>query len=711
MTWFRRVVQRVRDFSLQAKFALQITLAIAAFFAVLIPTVDRLQTRIVLEGARTRGLQLAQVFAHASVQAVVSDDFLLVRPLINSIASRPNVWYAMILDLSGRVINHSDVDEIDRVYDDARTRRALASGQPLVQEISSSRGRGYDISVPVFVMATRRAVVRIGLSIEQELAAIRQTGQLILGFGLLGIGAGCVVAALQARVVVRPVRRLAKASHAVAEGRLHVRAPVDTRDEVGQLAAAFNEMAESLRVRFEVDRELSSTLNLEVVLNTLVVHARRLAASHFAFLAYRPPYEDKTTVATTTGTLGNTIHEWQIRPGQGRAGAVLADGVAAVQFAPSGDGDAVEAAVARQEMIHAWILVPIRVKEACVGLLGAAYRSSVEHTAAKQEMLQRLADEAAVAIANALAYREIEELTRTLERKVAARTMDLSEANKELEASHEKLRELDRLKSDFVSNVSHELRTPLATIRVSVENLLDGLAGEVNPILQRSLTRVKDNTDRLTRLINDLLDLSRIESGRVEVHLAPVPVLPIIQDVLEGFRGMAAQKGLVAAQSPDCESVIALADRDQLHQVLVNLVGNAVKFTPNGGSVRVSARRGRHAAGQGVDSSKPIEELTGRQVESPGGWVEVSVEDTGEGIPPDQLAAVFNKFYQVRRDRQRKTPGTGLGLAIAKSLVELQGGRIWAESEVGQGSRFSFTLPLAEAPVSVALGLEPRGHA
>jgi signal transduction histidine kinase len=546
-------------------------------------------------------------------------------------------------------------------------------------------------------MATRRSVVRIGLLIEQELTTIRRTGQFILGFGLLGIAVGCVVAALQARVVVRPIRRLATASRGIAEGRLDVRALVEARDEVGELAATFNNMAESLRVRFELDRELSSTLNLDVVLNSLVIHTQRLASANCAFLAYRRSGDDMATVAATTGTLGSTIHQWQIRPRHGLAGVVLATGDATRQLEQSGDGDAAEAAVVREEGIKGWILVPIRVKESCVGLLGAAYRFEVEHTAAKQEMLQRLADEAAVAIANAVAYREIEELTQTLELKVAARTLELSEANKELEASQEKLRALDRLKSDFVSNVSHELRTPLATIRVSVENLLDGLAGEVNPVLQRSLTRVRDNADRLTRLINDLLDLSRIESGRVEVHLAPVPVLPIIQDVIEGFRGMAAEKGLAIAQTPDCEPLVALADRDKLHQVLVNLVGNAVKFTPARGSVTVAAHRVEQSTGQGVDSSEPVDSLTSRPVDSPRGWAEVSVEDTGEGIPLDQLDAVFDKFYQVRHDNHRKTPGTGLGLAIAKSLVELQGGRIWAESEVGHGSRFAFTLPLAES--------------
>jgi signal transduction histidine kinase len=585
---------------------------------------------------------------------------------------------------------HSRVQLTNTILRDPLSMSALEVTAPQVRETQSEKGEHLlDFAAPVLLLNEPRAVARLGISFEDELRLLRVTRRTILVLALVAFIAGLLWVQFHVSRIARPIRALAKGANAVADGDLEQRIPSERQDELGRLAQAFNHMAESLRVRFEVDRELSSTLNLEAVLHTLVVHAQRLAGSNVAFLAYRRPDDAIATMAATVGTLGNTIHQWQIQPGQGSAGAVLTAGEATAQIEPSGDRDDAEAAVIREEGIRAWILVPIQVKGACVGILGAAYRFAVERTAAKQEMLQRLADEAAVAIANALAYREIEELTRTLELKVAARTRDLSEANKELEASHEKLRDLDKLKSEFVSNVSHELRTPLATIRVSVENLLDGLAGEVNPILQRSLTRVKDNTDRLTRLINDLLDLSRIESGRVEVQLDPVPVLPIIQDVLEGFRGMATEKGLAVAQAADCEPVTALADRDKLHQVLVNLVGNAVKFTPGGGAVTVAVKTVRGAGGQGGrgDGEK--------------GFIEVDVTDTGEGIPPDALAAIFDKFYQVRRDNHRKTPGTGLGLAIAKSLVELQGGRMWAESQIGHGSRFTFTLPLADAPANV----------
>ncbi|MBI2561852.1 MAG: HAMP domain-containing histidine kinase, partial [candidate division NC10 bacterium] len=298
-------------------------------------------------------------------------------------------------------------------------------------------------------------------------------------------------------------------------------------------------------------------------------------------------------------------------------------------------------------------------------------------------------------LANALAYREIELLNLSLATKVADRTRELSEANTALEASHRQLQALDRLKSEFVSSVSHELRTPLTAIRMAVDNLLDGVTGEITPILQRYLTRIKNNTDRLVRLITDLLDLSRIEAGRIELHRTAVPVAEIMQEVAESLRPMAVQKGVELAVVPVGSPLLVFADRDKLQQILINLVENAVKFTSSGGRVTVAARRVDWSNGQIVDPSRPIDQLTNRPIDS--GPVEIAVADTGQGIPPEELGAIFEKFHQVRRDGQGKAQGTGLGLPIAKSLIELHGGQIWVDSQVGRGSRFVFTLPAADA--------------
>jgi PAS domain S-box-containing protein len=232
-----------------------------------------------------------------------------------------------------------------------------------------------------------------------------------------------------------------------------------------------------------------------------------------------------------------------------------------------------------------------------------------------------------------------------------------------------RLKELDKMKSDFVSNVSHELRTPLTSIKGSVDNMLDGLTGLLNEKQVRYLSRIKSNTDRLSRLINDLLDLSRIEAGRVEVRPATLPLAALAEEVIEHLMHLAAEKLIrVEVLSAD-PKVTVWADRDKVTQVLINLIGNAVKFTPQDGKVTVALEK------SGTD------------------YIRISVADTGPGILPEEKSKIFSKFYQVANIDKQKPKGSGLGLAISKALVEMHGGKIWVESEVGKGSTFYCTLP------------------
>ncbi len=268
---------------------------------------------------------------------------------------------------------------------------------------------------------------------------------------------------------------------------------------------------------------------------------------------------------------------------------------------------------------------------------------------------------------------QIEELNVGLEAKIRERTMELERVNRELRAANEQLQELDRLKSVFVSIVSHELRTPMTSIKGYVENVLDGLAGALTERQSYYLTRVKLNAERLTRMVNDLLDLSRIENPENRKdYLRPDSLsLPeLTTEVVESFQTMARQRSVaVKAAGPDSLPAIQ-GDRDKLHQILINLIGNAVKFTSAGGEVL-------------VETTTPED-----------GTVQVCVADTGCGIPSHERDKVFDKFFRGAAipDEAR---GAGLGLAITKSLVELHGGRIWLESSPGKGSRFFFSLPVA----------------
>ena len=262
------------------------------------------------------------------------------------------------------------------------------------------------------------------------------------------------------------------------------------------------------------------------------------------------------------------------------------------------------------------------------------------------------------------AQEQLKELTGALERRVEERTHALRTAN-------EKLQEHDRLKSAFVSIVSHELRTPMTAIKGYVENLLERIAGPLTEKQTYCLTRVLHNVDRLTRMLNDLLDISRIEAGRVELNLAHVSIAELLSEVVESFQPIARKKLITLQAYAERSLPLIHADRDKLHQVLINLLQNAIKFTGNGGEIEVHARREEDV-------------------------MRICVSDTGVGIHPDDVKRIFDSFYRGRVIGG-EAPGAGLGLSITKKLIELHGGRIWVESSLSEGSRFYFTLPLQAA--------------
>ena len=249
-----------------------------------------------------------------------------------------------------------------------------------------------------------------------------------------------------------------------------------------------------------------------------------------------------------------------------------------------------------------------------------------------------------------------------LERRVSDRTHELQQ----LTAEHERL---DGMKQEFVSAVSHELRTPLTAIRGSLELLADGDAGELPAGARPVVEMATRGSQRLSRLVDDIIDLERLESGNFGFRPAPHDLLPLLADAVGSLSVLAYDAG-VDVRIAACPARV-VCDGDRITQALVNLVGNALKFTPPGGTVTVDARR----TDQGL---------------------QISVGDTGRGIPPGELEAIFDRFHQVEPDDARQQSGTGLGLSITRRIVEANGGRIWVESEVGVGSTFYFTLPLEE---------------
>ncbi len=245
---------------------------------------------------------------------------------------------------------------------------------------------------------------------------------------------------------------------------------------------------------------------------------------------------------------------------------------------------------------------------------------------------------------------------------------ELQEKNRQIEESYRSLKELDRLKSNFLATMSHELRTPLTSVIGYSEMMLEGLGGPLTAEQREYLGIIMEKGESLLQLITSILDISKIEAGRVKLVIQEVDLAQVMRDAVATVMPLARKKGLTVAMEPGAPRVHC--DREKIRQCLINLVNNAVKFTPAGGTVSLAA--------------KPL----------PKDRVGMQVTDTGIGIAPDHLPRVFDVFYQVDGSATREYGGAGLGLAIVKSYVEAHGGEIGVESAVGQGSTFTLVLPL-----------------
>ncbi len=265
------------------------------------------------------------------------------------------------------------------------------------------------------------------------------------------------------------------------------------------------------------------------------------------------------------------------------------------------------------------------------------------------------------------------------EQELEAKAAQLQKLYLKLEITNAELREVSVRKSEFVSIVSHDLRTPLAAINGFVENLLDSIAGPLTDKQRRYLDRIKNNVGRLVRMINDLLDLSKIEAGTMSFESKTFAIADLAETLVDNLQVLAREKDIALLTTTAEKDLLVCGDRDKLIQALTNLVQNACKFTPAGGEGRVDITAGED------------------------GLAQVCVSDTGCGIPPEEAARVFEKFYRGS-SCHGEARGAGLGLAIAKHFVELHQGRIWVESTPGQGSRFYFTIPLARKEMETAGG-------
>ena len=306
------------------------------------------------------------------------------------------------------------------------------------------------------------------------------------------------------------------------------------------------------------------------------------------------------------------------------------------------------AAVALSILLARRLVRPIKRLQVAAEAIGAgAYDERIE--------LERKDELGALAPAFNVMAERVQELIGGLERKVAERTQALEVASKH--------------KSDFLANMSHELRTPLNAIVGFSQVLKQKLFGEVNDKQDEYLDDILSSADHLLALINDILDLSKVEAGQVELEVGSFSLREALERGVVMVRERATKNGVRLSLELDPQVDLVEGDERRIRQVVFNLLSNAVKFTPQGGRVDVSAAKEN-------------------------GEVVVAVTDTGPGISSDDQARIFEEFQQAKASNGERPEGTGLGLALSRSLVELHGGRIWVESEPGKGSTFTFTLPV-----------------
>ena len=344
---------------------------------------------------------------------------------------------------------------------------------------------------------------------------------------------------------------------------------------------------------------------------------------------------------------------------------------------------------AKEVITHAFeaehfILAPILTQRGSIGFVFAGNRyNSPAVTQGDEELITILSGQIGQSIENAELFEKVFRSSQELELKVADRT-------KQLAGALQKVNEINNKKSEFISAVSHELRTPLTSIKGYAAILIAGKIGEVPPAVKERLAKINSHSDNLVALINDLLDIARIESGRQEMKFAAYKIRNIIANVADLLAPQMTAKGIKLQFDIPEEIEDLYVDTSQVERIFINLLSNAVKFTPQAGTItiRVSPQKDK-------------------------GYVVIQVADTGIGIPASEIQKLFSEFFRVDNEINQHVKGTGLGLVLAKNIVQAHRGKIWVQSQVGIGTTFCFTLPSSQkvfeeqASPEILLALKP----
>lgn len=557
-------------------------------------------------------------------------------------------------------------------------------------------------------------------STDATYAAIATLRNRTIIISMLGLAALIgLIYFLLARMVNKPVIELADKAELLAQGDLSVSVPVRSNDPIGVLGNTFNYMVRSIKDQIEYANSLKIAIadpliivNTEMIITFMNEACANLTGFSREETEYKLTCRDifkseicRLEICDTSCPIKHCLVKG--RP---------TEGIRTTIFDRASKPIPIMASASALKDAHGVIIGAVEIFRDITVVLEAERLSYIQKTAAREEEQRKYLENRAENLLKTLSeasegnltvraedadsnevmgkiavctnkmldnlekmYEKISTFSRELEHEVNRRTLLLRGRTLMLERANRELRELDRLKSSFLANMSHELRTPMNSIIGYTDLLIDRVDGEVNEEQEKSLIKIENNAKHLLQLINDILDMSKIESGKIELDIRETDLKELIGSIATFFQPAIKAKNLTMEFDFADDLSTVFVDEDKVRQIFNNLLSNAVKFTREGG-ITIHAK----PSTQGINpGEEPI-------------FIEVCVEDTGIGIKEEDIGKLFDKFSQINVSTSRETEGTGLGLSIARGLVVLHKGVIWAESEFGKGTRLYFTLPCQE---------------
>ncbi|MBN1966644.1 MAG: HAMP domain-containing protein [Anaerolineae bacterium] len=611
-----------------------------------------------------------------TISSAVNNTIESVRPLIGSLADiteldtrlaglvgqNTNVSFIAVTWVDGDVIFHSDASQrtqaipvLANLPADTTVRRSVPGFGP--SYLTTRLVESGDLTGPdhfQIVVGIPAEVIDAGVW-TAAFSSLVITGVAVIGFGLL------LIAVLRQRLV-RPIGRLSSVARAISGGNLALRANIVRDDEIGTLAGAFNSMTEQLsglidtlearvaartrdlQVAADVAKQVTTVLDIDALMEQVVW----LVRDNFDLYACSIFLLEGDTLVEAAGTvsLGTSAHEplriaLHTRPSPIALAACSRDVIISNEVGASERDQQPETLPGTRAQLS----IPLAQAERVLGVFDLQSDSADRFDMDDIGALVTLAEQITVAVRNAQLFAEAK-------------------------AAREVAEEASQLKSRFLAAMSHELRTPMNAILNFTEFVADGFLGPVNEEQAATLGKAIESGEHLLSLINDILDVSKIEAGMMQITREEVDLNGILERVLDTVRGLLQDKPVELRAEIEADLPNVAGDRRRIRQILTNLLANAVKFTESG-YIMVTAR---HADGT----------------------IQLAVQDTGVGIAPADQALIFDSFRQTRAGLAA-SEGTGLGLSITRYLVEAHGGHIWVESAVGAGSTFYVTLPISHA--------------